>query len=118
MPPSAKVVPAEKFQLKDEGSDEPATFRYTASELVWPLVLSLRRTRVQPEGAVIVAVDGRTETAAIITSFALVPEGRPTLSTGVAGLSARMCVVPGSEFALPAAVAVFAPVAPATVCTA
>jgi hypothetical protein len=92
--------------------------------------LSIRRTNVQPEGGVSVAVSGRKAIAATITSHAAVPAGllivsvvpdepadaAATKATAFAGFSARMWVLPGSELLL--AVAVFDPLAPADACAA
>jgi hypothetical protein len=80
----------------------------------------MRRTSVQPAGGVIVAVEGVTPTEAISTSFKATLAGRAMVSVCAvaSGRSARIWVTPASaKPAPPAAVAVFAPVAPAAACS-
>jgi hypothetical protein len=83
-----------------------------ASEFVLPVLLSIRRMSVQPDGALIVVLEGCTAMEAIMTSFVVVPLGLLIVIEGVDGRSARICVAPVS--ASPAAVAFLAPEPPAT----
>src|SRR5687768_8381087 len=59
----------------EAGSLEPAALWYTASELDVGPALSVRRTSVQPEGAVMPTEDGVTATEATMTSFVARPAG-------------------------------------------
>lgn len=74
MPP-AEPLDELNVQLYVAGSLLPATFQYVASDEELPETLLRRRTSVQPAGAVIVAVDGRTAMTAIITLPATVLAG-------------------------------------------
>src|SRR3990172_442298 len=85
-----------------------------ASELLTPPALSVRRSRVQPDGGAIATELGVTPIAAVMKSFSMAAAGRAMLMLVPDGRSAKMCVLPTS--ALPPTVAVLTPVAPAAAC--
>src|SRR5688572_20858845 len=103
MPPTRNAPPA-IAQACEAGSPAAAALRYTARALEVVPALFMRRTKVQPAGAVTAAPELVNPTAAIITSPEMVPAGVEIVRFTLAGRSARMCAVPAS--AKPAAVAV------------